>query len=83
MKHCLLQISQLSVMPKRISISGSMIGSIAETQEVVDFCQAMAIFPETEEIGSEKLDHVFGLLRQKNDSAKRYVLNVSKSVLLP
>lgn len=58
-----------------------MIGSLSETQEVLDFCQDKGIYPEIEEICSENLDHVYALLKGKNDSAKRYVLNVGKSIL--
>ena len=62
-------------------LTGGMIGSVSETQEVMEFCQDKAIYPEIEQICSDKLDHVHKVLKDKNDSVKRYVLNVGKSVL--
>jgi uncharacterized zinc-type alcohol dehydrogenase-like protein len=65
---------------KRISLSGSGIGGMIDTQEVMDFCYAKGIKPEIELITADKLDGVFDMLEGKNDSIKRYVLDIKKSL---
>ena len=62
----------------RISVAGSNIGGIRETQECIEFCMAKNIKPEIEVVSADRVDTVYDLLAQKNDSIKRYVLDVSK-----
>ena len=64
---------------KRASISGSLIGGIAETQECIDLCAAQNIKPEIEIVTAERIDDVYRILDGKNDSVKRYVLDLKKS----
>jgi uncharacterized zinc-type alcohol dehydrogenase-like protein len=44
---------------RRISFGGSLIGSIAETQEVLDFCAANKIAPQVETISLERINEAF------------------------
>ena len=67
-------------MRNRSSIAGSSIGGILETRECIEFCAQKDIKPEIEIITAERLDEVYDLLNKKNDSVKRYVLDVSNSV---
>ena len=61
------------------SLSGSLIGSIADTQEVINFCNKHNIVAATEIITNEKLDEVMKLLMVGNDRVIRYVLDIDKS----
>lgn len=75
------QVCQIPLMMGRLSIAGSFIGGMADTQEVIDFCQEKGILPEIEVIvGAERLAEVYALLGGKNDSIKRYVLDLTKSL---
>lgn len=66
-------------MGKRASIAGSLIGGIAETQECIDLCAAKDIRPDIEIVGAERINDVHRILDGKNDSVKRYVLDIAKS----
>lgn len=71
-------VSQLALMRDRISIAGSIIGGMPNTQECMDFCAEKGIRPEIELITDERLDEVFEILAKKNDTIKRYVLDLDK-----
>ncbi len=63
---------------KRKSISGSMVGSIKDTQECLDFCHKHNIVLAHKLITHEELPEVYKLLSEKNDSMVRYVLDIAK-----
>jgi uncharacterized zinc-type alcohol dehydrogenase-like protein len=65
---------------KRLSLAGTLIGGMKDTQEVMDYCYKKDIKPEIEIITADKLTEVYDKLEGKNDSIKRYVLDVTKSV---
>ena len=65
--------------PRRVSIAGSLIGGLPETQECMDFCAKHNIIPDTKVIKADELDSVYTALSQKNDSIIRYVLDVAGS----
>jgi len=44
---------------ERLSFGGSLIGSIAETQEILDFCAAHGIAPQVETIALEQINEAF------------------------
>jgi len=44
---------------ERLSFGGSLIGSIAETQEILDFCAAHGIAPQVETIPLERINEAF------------------------
>jgi len=73
------QVDQVPLMFKRISIAGSLIGGVAETQECMDLCAEKDIRPEIEVITAERIDEVYETLNNKNDTVKRYVLDLKKS----
>lgn len=60
----------------RITVGGSLIGSIRETQEVLDFCAANNIAPDVQVIPIQEINEVF---RQVEDSEVRfrYVIDIS------
>lgn len=64
------------VSQKRISISGSMIGDIAETQEVLDFCAEHGVAAEVQVIPIDRINEAFDEI-VANDVHFRYVIDSS------
>ncbi|RYY62080.1 MAG: NAD(P)-dependent alcohol dehydrogenase, partial [Chitinophagaceae bacterium] len=59
----------------RRSIAGSLIGSIAETQEVLDFCAEHGIQPDVELIGMRDINDAFDQMT-KGEVRFRYVIDM-------
>ena len=59
----------------RKSISGSLIGGIAETQEMLDFCAANNVMPEIEIIRMDEVNTAFERL-EKSDVRYRFVIDM-------
>ena len=57
--------------------TGSVIGGIKSTQEVVDFCAEKGILPDVEVCPVSKLGEIYDILDRKNDAIKRYVLDIA------
>ena len=63
----------------RRTVAGSLIGGIAETQEVLDFCSAHNIVPEIELIAMEDINEAHQ--RMKNGKVRyRYVIDVANTL---
>lgn len=60
----------------RRRIAGSLIGGIAETQEVLDFCAEHNIHPDCEMIRMDEINNAFAHLA-KGDISHRYVIDMS------
>lgn len=54
-----LQVNAFSLIPMRRSWAGSMIGGIAETQEMLDFCAEHHVGAEIELIGASGIDEAY------------------------
>jgi len=54
-----MQLAAAPMVVKRRSISGSMIGGIAETQEMLDFCAAHGVQPEIEVITPDYINEAY------------------------
>ena len=76
------QVSQFGLMFNRWSIGGSLIGGIAETQEVIDFCHKHNIYPDCEVILAKKIDWAWDQLcgSGSNVDGIRYVIDIKKSL---
>jgi uncharacterized zinc-type alcohol dehydrogenase-like protein len=59
---------------KRRSIAGSLIGGIAETQEMLDFCAAKGIVADIEMIPIQKIEEAYDRM-QKSDVRYRFVID--------
>jgi alcohol dehydrogenase (NADP+) len=59
---------------KRRSIAGSLIGGIAETQEMLDFCAQKGIVADIEMIPVQKIDEAFDRM-QRSDVRYRFVID--------
>lgn len=60
----------------RKSIAGSLIGGIAETQEMLDFCGEHAILPETELIQMQDINEAYERML-KSDVRYRFVIDMA------
>jgi uncharacterized zinc-type alcohol dehydrogenase-like protein len=69
-------IDAFSLVGGRRSLAGSMIGSIAETQEMLDFCAAHGVVPEIEVIPIEDVNEAYERVR-KSDVRYRFVIDTS------
>ena len=67
-------VSQLQLLVKSLTLCGSALGGLANTQRVVDFCAKHNIFPRVRIIRHTDLDQVFQQLEHKNDSIDRCVI---------
>jgi uncharacterized zinc-type alcohol dehydrogenase-like protein len=61
---------------KRRSIAGSLIGGLAETQEMLDFCAANGIVSEIEMIPIQKIDEAYNRML-KSDVRYRFVIDIA------
>jgi len=73
-------LTQLPLLFKRLSVSGSLIGGMPETQECMDFCAKHKIIPKIELVKADQLDAVYESLAKKNDQIVRYVLDIDASL---
>ncbi|WP_104136254.1 NAD(P)-dependent alcohol dehydrogenase [Arthrobacter sp. ZGTC131] len=61
---------------RRIAYAGSLIGGIAETQEMLDFCAEHGVVSEVEIVGAEQLNDAYDRM-VAGDVKYRFVLDVS------
>jgi len=73
-------VCQLPLIFSRKSISGSLIGGIAATEECLAFCQKHNIFPDTQLIEAKDIDWAWDQLTTLNKDGIRYVIDIKKSL---
>lgn len=66
----------MNLIGKRRSIAGSMIGGIAETQEMLDFCAEKGIVADIEMIRMDEIDAAYERM-QKSDVKYRFVIDAA------
>ena len=71
-----LEVSAFSIVSGRHSFSGSNIGGIAETQEMLDFCTGHNITAEIELINIQQINEAFDRLK-KGDVHYRFVIDMA------
>ncbi|WP_117192581.1 NAD(P)-dependent alcohol dehydrogenase [Rhizobium terrae] len=69
-------VHAFSLIPGRRSLSGSMIGSIKETQEMLDFCGEHGIVSEIEKIDIQNINDAFERV-VKSDVRYRFVIDMA------
>lgn len=67
--------NNMEVAIHRRAVTGSLIGSIAETQEVLDFCAEHNLAPEVEMIAMQEINDAFDKML-KNEVHYRYVIDM-------
>lgn len=72
-----MPVSPFSLLANRRSMSGSMIGGIAETQEMLDFCGKHNIVSDIELITPDKINEAYDRV-VKSDVRYRFVIDISK-----
>lgn len=70
------QIHPFSLIPRRRSIAGSMIGGIRETQEMLDFCAEKGIVSDVEVIAASKINDAYERMT-RNDVKYRFVIDMA------
>jgi uncharacterized zinc-type alcohol dehydrogenase-like protein len=68
-------LAAFSLIFKRRRLAGSMIGGIAETQEMLDFCAEHGIVADIELIRMDEINHAFERML-KNDVRYRFVIDM-------
>jgi alcohol dehydrogenase (NADP+) len=71
-----LAVNVFSLIPKRRSLAGSMIGGIAETQEMLDFCAERGIGAEIEVIPAEQINAAYERV-MASDVRYRFVIDTT------
>ncbi|MGN7759973.1 NAD(P)-dependent alcohol dehydrogenase [Paenibacillus sp. 22594] len=71
-----LPVNVFSLIGQRRSFAGSMIGSIRETQEMLDFCAEHHIAPEIEMISANQIDEAWERVLA-SDVRYRFVIDIS------
>jgi uncharacterized zinc-type alcohol dehydrogenase-like protein len=71
-----IPVHAFSIIPGRKSISGSMIGSIKETQEMLDFCGEHNIVSEIEKINIQQVNEAYERVL-KSDVRYRFVIDIA------
>lgn len=71
-----MELSMFPMIFKRLNVSGSLIGGIKETQEVLDFCAAHNITSDIELINIEYINQAYERL-VKGDVKYRFVIDMS------
>jgi uncharacterized zinc-type alcohol dehydrogenase-like protein len=66
--------SIFSLIFRRRAIAGSLIGGIAETQEMLDFCAEKGIVAQIEMIPIQKIEEAYDRM-QKSDIKYRFVID--------
>lgn len=70
------KVSPFSLISNRRSVIGSMIGSMKETQEMLDFCAAKKVVSDVELIRMDQINEAYERLL-KNDVKYRFVIDMS------
>ena len=70
---------QSTLMFNKLSIAGSVIGGMVETQECIDFCAKHNIVPSIKKVTAEDIEGVYKQLSAKNDAIIRNVLDIEAS----
>ena len=71
-----LQVAAFSLIPNRKQLAGSMIGGIAETQEMLDFCGKHGITSDIEIIPIQKINEAYERML-KSDVKYRFVIDMA------
>ena len=71
-----LPVSAFALVGKRRSLAGSMVGSIGETQEMLDFCAEHGIASDIELIRVEQINEAYERML-KNDVRYRFVIDIA------
>lgn len=72
-------IPQMPLMFTRKSLTGSLIGGIADTEELLQFCGAKGVLPDIELVEAKQIDECWEKLSSNAGLGTRYVIDIEKS----
>jgi D-arabinose 1-dehydrogenase-like Zn-dependent alcohol dehydrogenase len=73
-------VNQVAMLWTRTGLSGSLIGGMRATQEVVDLCAEKKIYPKVEVVPCSRIDSVFQELNSKSATVQRFVLDIANTL---
>lgn len=76
-------INQMMLVGQRKGVAGSLVGGIANTEEMLALCAQHQIFPDCEMVEAKQIDWVWDQLATSNKDGVRYVIDVKKSLADP
>lgn len=71
-----LEVNTLNMISNRVNFNGSLIGGIAETQEVMNYCAKNKIYPQIEIIKAEEINKAWEKVVNK-EARFRYVIDAT------
>ena len=71
-----LAVDAFSLIPRRRSLAGSLIGGIAETQEMLDYCAEHGIVCDIEKISIAQINEAYERML-KSDVKYRFVIDMA------
>jgi len=73
-------VSAFALIYKRISLAGSLVGGISETQDMIDFCFRNNIAADIELISAESVNVALEKLRHCSNDKSRFVIDIKGSL---
>lgn len=74
-------INQMTLLPQRKSIAGSLIGGTKATEELLELCAKHKVFPDVKVVEASQLNEIYDTLNlTKNADGTRFVLDIEKSL---
>lgn len=73
-------VYQMGLMFQRKTITGSLIGGIKATQEVIDFCHENNIYPDIKLIKAKELNEAWAALSEGKGDGVRFVVDIKASL---
>lgn len=74
------KVHPFSLVGRRITLAGSHVGGIGETQEMLDFCAKNNVFAEITEIPAKDVNRAIYELVSNSSTKNRFVINVKDSM---
>jgi D-arabinose 1-dehydrogenase-like Zn-dependent alcohol dehydrogenase len=78
--HAPHSVPQVPLLMNRNAITGSLIGGVKRTQEIVDLCEEKKIYPDVVVVDCNKVDDIFEELQGKSTTVQRYVLDIANTM---
>lgn len=75
-----LKVESFKLIARRIKLGGSLIGGIAETQEMLDFCGEHNLYSEIELIPAKDVNKAWHNLLENSNPAFRYVIDIENTL---
>eukprot|EP00668_Euglena_longa_P020096 GGOE01024994.1.p2 GENE.GGOE01024994.1~~GGOE01024994.1.p2 ORF type:complete len:398 (-),score=120.58 GGOE01024994.1:289-1446(-) len=75
-----IKVSPMALIFKRISLAGSLVGGLPETQEMLDFSAAHGITVDVEPIDAKDVNHALHKLAKGVNEKSRYVIRIAETL---